>query len=561
MRVQIKFVSSNQRGVLTTRESEVESDFIRFGRRADCEISLPDPRIMLQQASLLKSGGRYFFITDDEAITEIESSGGVDNEIATGSIVRLGPYKLEFEEGPAEFDLAVSVELVVPLDDGLAQMRASPTRIGQTRIKIAAIVAVISLPVFIFILGWPVWETFERQSAPVSETSQISEPKSMPGILANWESGNLTGPHRFLSRSCASCHEKPFADVANAACLSCHNQAEHHVDPEDHHLPAVQQGECTVCHQEHRSERELVIRDDRFCVDCHTEIKSVTEDTELVDVPAGIMDHPPFKATVVVDASSGKRVREALMKGSKIIEKSNLRFPHHVHVAKQGIKVPGTERVKKLVCADCHTPDTGGLTMQPIDMESHCVSCHKLDFDASAEGRSLPHAKPRAVHALIYDYYLAQEAAKARDRLEYGTSKADPTGKDTELHRALARAKERQEGIVEFVFKSVCGYCHESTKLPDDSDIKWTVEPVNLSSHWFPKAKFDHLSHRTVDCGTCHAAKTSTKSSDILLPKLEVCLKCHGPADELTRVPTTCVTCHDFHLEGLPSMIESVAVD
>jgi len=111
--------------------------------------------------------------------------------------------------------------------------------------------------------------------------------------------------------------------------------------------------------------------------------------------------------------------------------------------------------------------------------------------------------------------------------------------------------------MVEFVFKSLCGTCHEATKLTGSGDQKWTVEPVGLSERWFPKAKFDHGSHRTVDCGDCHNAKASTKSSDILLPGMQVCLKCHGPADELNRVPTTCVTCHAFHIENLPRMAES----
>ncbi|MBT5497155.1 MAG: hypothetical protein HOK54_15540 [Alphaproteobacteria bacterium] len=539
------------------------SDFLRIGRASDCDITLPDPRIMLQQASLLQSAGRYFFITDDEAITEIINNGVRDNEIAQGSTVRLGPYELRFESGTADYDLAVFVELVVPLDDGLSQMRASPTRLSRTAMKMAAIATVVALPMFLIFIGWPIWESLERQDVPtISErSSDTQHARDVPAILANWESGKLTAPHRFLSRSCVSCHEKPFQDVANGACLSCHNQAEHHVDPDDQDLPAVQKGLCTACHQEHRTESQLVIRDDRFCVGCHSELKSVSAETELVDVHPGIADHPAFKATIVVDASTGKRVREALTVTSKITEKSNLRFPHHVHVAKQGIKIPGTDRSQKLVCEDCHTPDAGGMSMQPIDMESHCISCHKLEFDPSAKERGLPYAKPKAVQALIYDFYLAQEAGKARDRLEYGTSTADPTGKDTELHRALARAEERHTGILEFVFKSICGTCHEPTKLDAKSDLKWTVEPVNLSSHWFPKAKFDHGSHRTVDCGECHDAKLSTKSSDILLPKLETCLKCHGPADELNRVPTTCVTCHDFHLEGLPSMVEDSSAD
>ena len=124
-----------------------------------------------------------------------------------------------------------------------------------------------------------------------------------------------------------------------------------------------------------------------------------------------------------------------------------------------------------------------------------------------------------------------------------------------------ARAKERQEGMVEFVFKSLCGTCHQETKLEDGGDLKWTVEPVGLNERWFRKAKFDHGSHRIVDCSDCHNAKSSTKSSDILILGMAVCLKCYGPADEFNRVSTTCVTCHEFHVENLPSMAESANSD
>lgn len=514
---------------------------------------------MLQQASLLGQGGRYFFISDDTAITELNGVSQDSNEVSAGSTVRLGPYELRFEQGGDGFDLAVAIELVTPLDDGLEQMRRRPIRLEHTNLRVTALTMLVGFVAFAVFIGWPLWQD-QGFSGDGDVSAEVESPRKLPPSpisLSAWESGPLSGSHRFLSKSCTACHAKPFEGVTNASCLSCHDNAEHHVDPDEHVLPVVQKGACTGCHQEHRTDKHLVIRDDRFCVNCHKNLAAVSAETELVNVGSNLSKHPMFKATVVVDASTGKRQRVHTGPATEVKEKSNLRFPHHVHVSKSGIEVPGTNQRRKLVCYDCHTPDAGGFRMQPIDMETHCIECHKLEFDPSAKSRSLPHASPKAVHALIYDFYLAQEAGKARDRLEYGTSTADPTGKDTELHRALARAKERQHNIVEFVFKSVCGTCHEPTELAKEGDLRWTVEPVNLSSHWFPKAKFDHSAHRTVDCGNCHNAKTSTKSSDILLPKMETCLTCHGPADQLSRVPTTCATCHEFHIEGLPSMVQN----
>lgn len=42
---------------------------------------------------------------------------------------------------------------------------------------------------------------------------------------------------------------------------------------------------------------------------------------------------------------------------------------------------------------------------------------------------------------------------------------------------------------------------------------------------------FSHATHKDADCGTCHAAATSTSACDNLLPKPEVCAGCHEAAD------------------------------
>ena len=50
-------------------------------------------------------------------------------------------------------------------------------------------------------------------------------------------------------------------------------------------------------------------------------------------------------------------------------------------------------------------------------------------------------------------------------------------------------------------------------------------------THWFPFARFRHDSHRAVACLECHhGADASTAASDLLLPTIEDCRKCHAPA-------------------------------
>ena len=113
------------------RESSVIADFVSFGRRSDCDVQLPDPRIMLQQASILERDGRFYFISDDLAITRIIGEDSETNRISVGTVVELGPYELHFEAPENDADLAVAVELVSPLDDGLGRAGWKSGRHGR----------------------------------------------------------------------------------------------------------------------------------------------------------------------------------------------------------------------------------------------------------------------------------------------------------------------------------------------------------------------------------------------------------------------------------------------
>jgi predicted CXXCH cytochrome family protein len=81
-----------------------------------------------------------------------------------------------------------------------------------------------------------------------------------------------------------------------------------------------------------------------------------------------------------------------------------------------------------------------------------------------------------------------------------------------------------------------------------------SVAPVKVAAVWHPKARFDHGAHEDVVCADCHAAAESVESSDVLLPKIAVCRDCHGGETVSDRVPSPCVTCHAFHLDGMPPM-------
>ena len=62
---------------------------------------------------------------------------------------------------------------------------------------------------------------------------------------------------------------------------------------------------------------------------------------------------------------------------------------------------------------------------------------------------------------------------------------------------------------------------------------------------WFAHAEFSHRTHRMLECSSCHQqAKGSTKTSDVLIPKMASCLPCHGASGTALD---NCTQCHLYH--------------
>jgi hypothetical protein len=81
------------------------------------------------------------------------------------------------------------------------------------------------------------------------------------------------------------------------------------------------------------------------------------------------------------------------------------------------------------------------------------------------------------------------------------------------------------------------------------------VVPVKLPDRYMSKGWFDHAAHDTEKCTRCHAAPTSNKASDVLLPNIASCRECHGGEAAHKEVPSSCAMCHDYHVtSGAPQM-------
>jgi predicted CXXCH cytochrome family protein len=69
--------------------------------------------------------------------------------------------------------------------------------------------------------------------------------------------------------------------------------------------------------------------------------------------------------------------------------------------------------------------------------------------------------------------------------------------------------------------------------------------PANIPARWLAHAAFDHKSHQMLACSECHAAATSTRAADVLLPGIDSCRKCHDGRAGKARAD--CAECHTYH--------------
>jgi hypothetical protein len=127
-----------------------------------------------------------------------------------------------------------------------------------------------------------------------------------------------------------------------------------------------------------------------------------------------------------------------------------------------------------------------------------------------------------------------------------------------------------------------CRFCHET----DDGEVAgagvgqddelyaagaWPLPAIRrprLPDRWYVHSEFDHDSHRMMGCVDCHSGGdvggggggagkgvpnifASRSTGDVLMPRLDVCLKCHSERPDaggrLASAGADCLTCHVYH--------------
>jgi hypothetical protein len=566
MRILIRYITHRSKGGNVFRDNTLNSNELSVGRAAGQQLFLADNRVALQHALITHVKADQFLI-QSRSLSGIRVNQRLlqSTIIKTGDTVRIGYSELRLFEAPEDYDLAIEVS-----PPQRQQAEAQPTsdlNIAVTKpslrrwswfLFVACLILFLAIPAGQqYLRGYySPWLDKVRDELSDYENDVYFEFPDMPLMISDrfWSSGELSGAHHFFGQICATCHQVPFQRVEDSSCTNCHGKTHPHVDPDFFSLDTLDNTRCAECHHEHNGKHNLIERDDTLCSQCHKDLSQQGVSTELGDAEDFGEKHPPFRLSLLRHDNGIDSVERASWEEEdKYVEQSNLEFSHDVHLDKGGLAT--IDGVFRLWCEDCHIHEAGDRGMQPINYETMCHNCHPLIFDPANEEREVPHGKRNEVMYTLYEYYskLALEGGYDDDFFapEVVTQARFPDEKLEGQARleALEWARQKAEDVGEEVFEfSVCIECHKVKQISTDP-VRWDIAPVRITQNWMPKARFTHEGHKTMDCLFCHAAPDSPRSEDILIPDIHVCQQCHGGVrDSGSRLATTCVDCHGFHV-------------
>jgi len=412
------------------------------------------------------------------------------------------------------------------------------------------------------------WQWWLALAALVCATAWFSVTTLAHGNLA-FSSGPMSSSHAVFGQRCELCHVPVIratrwtpsfgrrARVPDSACLSCHTAAPHH-PAEAASTPA-----CSACHTEHTGALHLAATADSNCTRCHAQLRSRTGALSVAaNIPNFASGHPEFRE--LRTASTAERSAAFA-----------LRFNHDAHM-RPGIRT--LHGIITLECQSCHLPTIGAdgrqaMGFAPVSFDKSCRSCHSLDFDIHIQTEA-PHTTPAEVRDFVTqtitgfaqshpDVVAAEIRHWPSQPLLPGQIQMPPPHSAAEW---IANRVDRAEVIL---WRGKCGPCHRdlnqsapsgvtpialTTTRPAASSLP-RIEPSQQPARWFADAVFSHPAHQAVECAECHAkALTSFSGSDVLMPTIATCRRCHdgssspqGPPVKTGHAESGCFLCHLYH--------------
>lgn len=547
--------ANKQTGQEEYQELLIQAERLTIGRAADQHVQITESSVELHHAIIcLHRNGQLIIKAVTPSDFQINSESHKSAVLSPGDSIQIGLSTITVEQPQTDHPVVVSIDYAVGANEETLESLCdtSLSQTGLSKYSWSWILAVWVLMLFFLI---PISGVF---SPPVGKI--LRENVLLPDDNL-WLTGPLHQSHQTIGKDCNTCHTIPFKMVQNRECLECHKNVQHHVDVTSQDEQIFKENRCASCHREHNEPSILVQRDQRFCSDCHQNLDKLKDDTELENVTDFGKDHPEFRLTLLTShyakgQTHWQPIRVKHNPASAIREDSSLQFSHQEHLNPKGIRSPEGDQV--LECQNCHRPNTSGRRMQVVKMENHCSDCHSLDLDENDLSKQVPHGDLNALYDALKEYfsrqYLEPSALAATQMLNDQLRR--PGGESRALsieEKKLALDWVDKQALMvaqDVIEDRVCIDCHQISRIPGKTGFEqWYVKPVALNKQWMPLARFDHASHTTETCVSCHKnAEKSETSSDILIPTIKTCRECHGGGNDNDKLPSDCLLCHQFHL-------------
>lgn len=565
MKCKIQFIVPSTGTAILQPAQEISIDRLTIGRATTQHVFLSDPAVALEHACLYQEDEKLIIESVAGFGVEVNGKPVTQSELKAGDSIAIGQYILTLFDPQSNHDLVIFIEPQVeetsakPAAANKDQesrsiepektvtqvhrqaMTLADTRLSKRRWSWLLVFFILAL----FLLA-PLFGTF-------SDTSHVAA-KLLPNDQI-WNTGEFSHVHQHFAQQCDYCHQKLFVMVENQTCLKCHNDTKAHADlsaTAGQHWRLAAKGRCGLCHKEHNGRLSLRPAHAELCTSCHRQMDQYADSEQsLVNVSDFGDSHPEFRPNVY-SAGTWQRISLA---ADQVSHDSGLKFPHDVHLEEAGIESPDGQTV--LVCGDCHEPEPGGAYILPIKMERHCLRCHQLNFDAAAPERVAPHGNIDELFVFLNEFYALQ-ALKGG----YKSSTAPPTIQRRRRPNDRVSGKQQQSALQwaqqkavavakEMVEVRTCAVCH--TVSAENNKVGWNFDSVVDPSRWMELAYFNHAKHNKQPCTDCHAATISSNAKEVLLPGIETCRQCHGGANANDKYATSCIVCHQFHIESKPA--------
>lgn len=485
------------------------------------------------------------------------------------------------------------------------------------------------------ILGWLVVEfALPGRAAVAHSHGDLADPHA--AFDSNCQACHRShSPGDFLSNptSVFSTHSR-WHDLT---CTKCHAGPAHHATVKDQAFHE----QCSNCHHDHQGRNFSLVRmNDSHCSKCHqnlSEAHARGEPAFANSVTSFAGDHPEFRSLKVDRAL---KFSHALHMTAGLVydpddrqkwtpESLGKRFSPDAGNRYTSAGGSPTDPVQ-LTCANCHSLDAGhtppedqegrkvldlrlnalagaprrailperaeGAYYLPVNFDVHCKSCHPLRTAPATSGEM-------TIAAFDVPHRLETNGLRHRLRGEFATRLA--SGKNPILKTPLgpggrldpkepgepARFGAELDRLTEAALKTLmqnlspvpaqgnaptggfaCGKCHYAAEAG-----KTDVLPLPNKSVWLEHATFNHASHRSLTCASCHPGTEGSfapggrvnEREPVLISGVKSCRACHAEAGKSVELPDgrtaqsagirhACTDCHRYHngdrpLQGLGS--------